>query len=116
MKIIVNEQEINVRDMSVNENNIVIQTDIEQNNSDMVLLLSDSPSIAYYNDNGDIIAEIDKGSYTLHSIEERKGIRKYYLHIPTTLAEVPKSEIERMNEQITNIELALCEIYESLGV
>ena len=116
MKIIVKEQEINVLSVSVDEEKITIQTDIKQTTPNMVLLLNDSPAITYCDDNGDIVNGINSGSYTLHSIEERGNARKYYLHIPTTLAEVPKSEIERMNEQITNIELALCEIYENMGV
>lgn len=113
MKILVNNTSITVISAEFVKNTFRIKTNITDNKMDAISLFEGSPSITYYDDNDNLIETID-GNYNFKWVEENPKYRWYVLEIPHT--EEPADEISALKEQITNIELALCEIYESMGV
>ena len=112
MKILINNTYINILSTTVDKDCFRIKTDKSENKDEVISLLNGENTILCY-DNDNIIDTIESG-YTFMYIEERLNYRWYVLKIPYT--EEPVDEISALREQITNIELALCEIYESMGV
>lgn len=113
MKISIKDLVINCISVTTDKGILKIQTHIPQNIFDVVELLDGTTDITYYNDNDEIIGVIEAG-YQLKYIMETLYDITYVIEIPYTEPSV--YDMVALNEQITNIELALCEIYENMGV
>lgn len=115
MKIIINEQSIDVIYLSINGDKIEIQTYDTQNIDDVMLSLITSGEITYLDNDDNVIRVIESG-YSFQYVETRDGYHTFYVNLPPTPEEPTPDTLAILNEQLTNIELALCEIYESMGV
>ena len=115
MKIIINEQAIDVISLTINENKLQIQTCDTQNIEEVMHLLITSGEITYLDNDGTVIRVIESG-YSFQYVETRDGYHTFYVNLPPAPEEPRPDTLAILNEQLTNIELALCEIYESMGV
>lgn len=115
MKIIINEQSIDVISLSINGDKIEIQTNDTQKVDEVMQLLMKSDEITYL-DNDDNIIQVIESGYSFQYVEVRGEYSTYNINLPPTPVEPTPDALAVLNEQITNIELALCEIYEIMGV
>ena len=112
MKIKLGEQILEVVSAVSDNNRLRIQVDETSDAHEFLLLIENNTTMLYMDDDENIVQTFD-GGFTLNSVEQSNGAMYYNLQMPTE-AEKAKREIERLKETITNLELALCEIYESM--
>lgn len=113
MKIFLKDSFIICKAVTIDKSILKIETGISQNVSDIIKLLNEGVSITYYDDNDEALGIIESG-YKLKYVVESPYDVTYVIEIPYT--EPVVYDMVALNEQITNIELALCEIYENMGV
>lgn len=110
MKIVLKDTSIICESITIDKDVLKIKTDVSQDKSEIIKLFDEKVDIVYYDNNDEILGIIESG-YELKYIVESPYDIIYVIKIP--YAEL---DISTLVEQITNIELALCEIYESMGV
>lgn len=113
MRISLKDSTITCLSVTICKGIVKIQTDSPQTMYEVVQLLDGTTNITYYNDNDEIMGVIDAG-YQLKYIMKTPYDVTYVIEIPYTEPET--YDVSSLVEQITNIELALCEIYENMGV
>lgn len=113
MKIVLKDLSIPCKSIAINKGVLKIKTDISQDTSEIIKLFDEKAEITYYDDKDEILGIIESG-YELKYIVESPYDITYVIEIPYT--EPDMYDMSALVEQITNIELALCEIYESMEV
>ena len=88
------------------------------NKDDVIFYISETLD---YQENGNLLVDngslaiakgLEKGVFEVAEIPENIEIQKYYREPEPT----PEEKMQLMQEQITNLELALAEIYENGGI
>lgn len=113
MKIKVGNLIIDVISLSKADNTLIIQTNEDVNPFDVAPLFNEQDVITYIDNNG--VEEVLEDEFSLNQFEQREGVVTYYLSLPSPLEKAQK-KIKELTDALTNVELALCEIYESMEV
>lgn len=114
MKIKLGETTIDIISMTWTSNTLRIKVSETDDSQRFSSQLFNHSSLIYMDDDNNVLRTFD-GKFTLNSVEQSDGFMFYNLQMPTE-SEKAMSKVTMINDVITNIELALCEIYESLGV
>lgn len=92
---------------------LIIETDDKVNPFEVVTMSYEQDTIECVYDDESV--ETFKGEFTLKHFEQYEGMVKYCISFPTQLEKAEK-KIKELTDALTNVELALCEIYESMEV
>lgn len=111
MKIKIGELHIEVISVIVENDKLRIQLNETTDTYSFVSQLSNTTMV--YTDDDDNIIRTFEGVFELNSVEQSNGFT--YCNIQVHPVK-DNSDLLGLIESITNIEIALCEIYESLGV
>lgn len=113
MKITIGNKTIEIMSLSKADDMLIIQTTENVNPYEVAPLFFENDTITYmYKDE---VVETFEGKFTLNHFEQREGIVIYYVSLPSPLEKAEK-RIKELSDALTNVELALCEIYESMEV
>lgn len=112
MKIKIGEQTIDVVSVFSQNDRVRIQVDETSDAYEFASQIAGCDTLLYMDDNENVIQTFE-GEFTLNSVEQSNGSMYYNLQLPT-VSEKAKREIDNLKETITILELALCEIYESM--
>ena len=111
MKVKIDNVSIDVLSVSMENDSMLIRTPETGDLLQMISLLSTKGEMVYLTDDDNVVQTFGK-EYVLNSIEQSGGVVYYKIQFPSTL----DRELNAVRDAITNVELALCEIYESMGV
>ena len=111
MKLKLNELTIAVISVVPANNTLRIEIEEEVDKNLFLSQLSRVNTLVYTDDEGNVVQTFE-GIFSLNSMEEADGSLYYNLQ----MTNLSSRAVSTLKESITNIELALCEIYESMGV
>jgi hypothetical protein len=114
MKIIIGDLNIDVVSLSVTDSELVIQTLDTINPYEVMPLIGIQDTLVCVDDGGNI-SQTFEGDFSSHCIVLKDGYVFYHIPLPSPLEKAEK-RIKELSDALTNIELALCEIYESMEV
>ena len=109
MNIRIKNETIDAISLSVRDNILTIQTSDAVSPIDIIPLIYESSLIEQIDNSGNVMQKYE-GKFSSVFTEQTNG----YLYIHIGLPDV--NEIAMLEQQITDLQLALCEIYESMGV
>ena len=111
MKIKIENIIIDVVSVSVKDNLLLIKTLDTIDHLPVLSILHTQDTILHMDDDNNVIQKFE-GKFVLDSAEIRNGYVYYRIHLPSA----DEKEYKALQDAITTLELALCEIYESMEV
>lgn len=115
MRFKINDEYIEILRFYIESGALVIKTTETIDSMSFLEKLGGCNSFSCVTDSGDILQEFN-GKFNAVSVELMKDYTLVRIPLPQTTIEEVANEVVKTKTDVTNLELALCEIYESLGV